>query len=794
MKIKTLKATYLLLVPVFFLMAGPVQSQELLQLLYGHVIDADSHQPLHGANVVCLTCVPVKGISTDSTGFFRLNLPVGRQTISVSHVAFGTVEMKDVMITSGKAVTLNVEMHEQVIQTSDISVRGNYNRWINPMATVSVMSLRSQDAARYAGGYFDPSRMVANFAGVATGNSDEDNEIVIRGNSPRGILWRLEGIDIPNPNHFANGQGATGGGYTAITTDVLSSFDFFTGSFPAEYGNALSGVMDLNLRSGNTEKRENSLMLSILGTEVSAEGPFRKKSENSYLASFRYADFSYLRYLHIYDKEEMSIIPRTRDWAFRANFNTAGAGMFSFFTLGGMSTVGDQADVNRNDPEMAFDGDEYKEDRQMTISGIKHLINLPNNRTYVRTALAYTWEHNTDEDATVDTTLKRTITYHDSFRYPAIRLSSLLNHKFGPGNSVRAGMDFNYLFSTMFAERYLGKSRYDTLINSRAGGWYGSAWIQWKTRPSSLFEANSGLHLFRSEITRELLLEPRWGMILHLSPKTSVTFGTGLHSRLDPLSIYHYRVKVTKTKRDTRNSDLRTSKAFHLTAGINHFFTHDLHLNVEAYYQYLYDVPVNEIAYGQFSILNQSEGLPDVLMANHGKGKNSGVEGTLEKTFSNNYYFLATASLFSSTYKAPDDHWYNTYYNTNFVYNLQAGKEFPMGRYHRHVPGIRFRANYRGGFRYTPVNRELTLKYKKLVYDVSNTYGKRVPDFKRFDTGITYRINQLRYSVTFMADVQNVTNTRNVLRRKFAYQNKAIVVTDSRSIGFVPVLSVKAEF
>jgi hypothetical protein len=346
----------------------------------------------------------------------------------------------------------------------------------------------------------------------------------------------------------------------------------------------------------------------------------------------------------------------------------------------------------------------------------------------------------------------------------------------------------------MFAKRHLGKLQYDTLLNASAGGWYGGTWLQWKYKSQKWLETNTGLHLMISGITGEVVPEPRFGMIFRTSPKSTFTLGTGFHSRHEALSIYNYRVKITKKLRDTRNSDLKNTKALHLTTGFNYFMGRDLHLNMEAYYQYLYDVPVNELAFGQFSILNQAEGLPDVLLVNNGRGKNKGVEFTIEKSFSDNYYLLGTASLFNSTYKAPDKKWYNTYYNTNFVYNLQAGKEFPFGKQRQQVPGIRLRANYRGGLRYTPVNEPLSLKYKKLMYHADRTYGERLPDFKRLDLGVTWKINRPGFAVTFMCDIQNVGNTRNILRRRFSYENKAVVTRDYKSIGMVPVLAVKAEF
>ena len=128
---------------------------------------------------------------------------------------------------------------------------------------------------RYAGAIDDPARMVSAFAGV-NGNAEGDNDIVVRGNSPRGILWRLEGVEIPNPNHFAS-EGATGGPINALNSNMLGNSDFYTGAFAPEYGNALSGVFDMKLRNGNNEQREYSATLSVLGTDLTAEGPFKER-------------------------------------------------------------------------------------------------------------------------------------------------------------------------------------------------------------------------------------------------------------------------------------------------------------------------------------------------------------------------------------------------------------------------------------------------------------------------------------------------------------------------------------
>jgi hypothetical protein len=390
--------------------------------------------------------------------------------------------------------------------------------------------------------------------------------------------------------------------------------------------------------------------------------------------------------------------------------------------------------------------------------------------------------------------LKRTVTYNESFRYPALRFASVISHKLNSRHSIRAGISGNYIFGDMFAKRLLTGTLYDTLIDDRGKGWYSGTWAQWKYKSQNNLEINTGVHILYSGINRELVVEPRFGLTLQLSDKNSFNLGSGLHSRLEPLSIYYYRVRINQKTREISNKDLKTTKAFHITAGFNQFFNENLHLDVEGYFQYLYDVPIRETPLGQYSILNSSEGLPDVILANKGKGKNTGLEITLEKSFSHNYYFLATASLFDSKYKASDSRWYNTYYNANYVYNLQAGKEFPLGRYHQNVLGIRLRGIYRGGFRYTPVNQISSLKYKRIIYETWNNYGERLPGYKRLDMGLTYRVNKKDHAWIFLCDIQNVADTRNILRRKFEYRDKKIITLESKSLGMIPIMSVKLEF
>lgn len=771
-----------------------ISGQTYFQKLTGVVFDSESHKTLPGANIVIESFPQINGVASDASGRFILMVPPGRHTLEVSFVGYNTRLIKDIQIGTGKEKPVTVELTELNLQTNEVVVHGNSGRSINSMAAVSVRTLRSQDASRYAGGFYDPLRMVANFPGVSSSNNDDNNEIVIRGNSPRGILWRLEGIEIPNPNHLSNGQGGSGGAFSVISTNSLSGFDFFTGAFPAEYGNAYSGVMDLNLRNGNDSKPEYSVGIGVVGAEASAEGPLNRNHTSSWFGNFRYANFGFLTRYGILNSEEVGIVPSSMDWSFKASFKTKKSGTFEFFSVGGASKVGDLASTDIQQIKNGGDKDEYIENHMMAVAGLKHLWVLPDLKTYLRTTAGLTFQEDKFTNTQVDTLLRKTVSYFEAFKYPALRLSVLLNHKINAQNTIRFGINLNTLSGDLFAKRYLTASVYDTLINTKANGWFNSYFFQWKFKPNLPLEMNTGLHMFHSGITHEFVWEPRLGLVFYLPNNQIINLGSGLHSRLEPLSIYNYKLKTDATHRDEKNSNLKTIKALHFTIGYNKIVGTDWHLNFEAYYQSLYQVPVSVNPQSQYAILNSSYGLPDVIMGNNGKGKNNGIELTLEKDFTHKYYFLFTTSIFDSKYKAPDGKWYNTYYNNNFIFNLTGGKEFAMGSEGQNTIGFNLKTSCRGGYRFTPVDLPQSIKSKKVVYNIAETYGERLPACYRVDLGMSYRLNKVNKAWIFMLDIQNVTNMKNIIRNKFTYQSGKITESTSKSIGIVPVASINMEF
>jgi len=275
------------------LFAISVNGQHLTQTVKGKVVDADIRVSLPGATIVLLGTDPLIGTVTDIDGNFRIgNVPVGRYDIQVSYIGYDPTIVRDIIMGSVKEITLVVELSELVheMETVEITAELSKNKPINSMSIISARQISVEESKRYAGGVDDPAQLVTAFAGVA--GSMQGNGVAIRGNAPKSMLWRMEGVQISNPNHYANITTLGGGAFTALSAQLLANSDFYSGALPAGYGNALSGALDLQMRRGNNERYEGSFKLGTIGIDFASEGPFKKGGGSSYLFNYRYSTFA----------------------------------------------------------------------------------------------------------------------------------------------------------------------------------------------------------------------------------------------------------------------------------------------------------------------------------------------------------------------------------------------------------------------------------------------------------------------------------------------------------------------
>lgn len=770
---------------------------ELFQTVRGTVRDKENNIPISGAVVSVTSTNPVRKVSTDTEGQFRIeDIPVGRHQIEVFADGYQPDILSQILVGSGKELVLDVSVNQLVNALETVVINGSSTnqRPLNEMATTSARSFSVEETSRYAASLFDPARMAQSFAGVTAGN-DVNNDIVIRGNSSKGLQWRLEGVEIINPNHFGE-EGSSAGGVSMISSSMLTNSDFFTGAFPAEYGNALSGVFDLQFRKGNTEKNESAFMVGVLGTEASAEGPFKQGGKSSYLLNYRYSTLGLLEKMGI-SPWGNSGTPIYQDLAFNLNFPTVKAGTFSLFGIGGISKQDQKAARDFNEWDEFYD----KFDRQFRYSsgsaGLKHLW-VVSNKIYLKNIVSYSRSEIEDNADTLTNAYQSNVFGRDSYGNSSLRYSGLLNYKANARNTIRGGaiisrLDFD--LSSLSFKRPL--NRLSQILDAKGNAWNTEAYFQWKHQFSDDLSVNTGLHGSYFNLSNSWSVEPRFGLNWDIKPDQQISFGAGVHSRLEPMAFYYANNELPDGTIVTSNSRLSPTKALHIVGGYEKRFSGKLKLKAEAYYQHLFDVPVTSDPAINFSALNVSDAYfiysrNYQLLKNQGTGKNTGLELTLEKSLDRGYYLLVTSSLFDSRFKAASGREFNTNYNSHYVSNIVAGKEWKTGDGNKNLFGLNTKLMYTGGRRYTPVNLAESLAIdEQVVYeDLVNTL--KTSPYVRLDVSMTYRINRPKVAHAFFADVQNVMNRKNE-QGQFYNSDKNKIETLKLS-GLIPSLYYRIEF
>ena len=777
---------------LFLMIAVSSFAQNELQTVKGRIIDKETKEVLPGASIKLIESDTIVGTIADSAGIFSCDVPIGRRSFVVTYMGYETLLVPDVLVTSGKEVVLSIELIESVTKLKEVVIEANKTRPVNSMTSVSAHLLRPQDAAHYAGGLFDPSRMVTSFAGVNTADVDL-NEIVVRGNSPKGIMWRLEGIEIPNPNHFPDGQGGSGGSLSMISSDLLSNFDFLTSAFPAEYGNATSGVIDLNLRKGNPDTYEGTILVGDVGLQGTLEGPIAKGYKGSFLINYRYATLALVDKLHLANLGDNNVPSKFQDISFSLNLPTVGWGNFELFGVGGNNSTGTNA---IKDSAQWTDWDQRRDENEnhnLGILGVKYQYLFPNRRTYIKTVVSATTQHDIWDKGYIVQDYYRQTEHLEDYTNHNVRATMMVNHSFGAQSSIRAGIIYSNLWANMFEENYLWHQKaFETNVNRTGGTNLWQAYLQTKYRFTNRLELYGGVHWIMLELNRKYSIEPRFSVKYSINSNHIFTFGTGIHSRIEALPIYFASIINKNNTIPEGNKNLGLSEAFHNVIGYEFIPNQKIRFKAEVYYQYLFNVPVSIDSANNFSTLNLAWGLTDYLLKNNGAGRNYGLELTLEKFYESNYYFLATLSLFDSKCRLSDGNWYNTNFNSNYITNFLIGKDFKVGHRKLNTFGLNLKTMYRGGFRTSPIDLQKSILADKAIYIIDKTNTQQLPDVFELNVGTNYRRNAKGFAWIVSLDIQNVLDKENILVYEYRGSSQSVVTV--RGMGIVPVANFKIEF
>ena len=727
------------------------------QTIRGKVIDQDSKAPLIGANVIILGSDPIIGTSTDIDGYFRIDkINVGRIGLKITCMGYEDKVIPNLLIVSGKETVLEIELAESLIKLEDvvITANGHKSEALNEMATVSAKAFTVEETKRYAGSLNDPARMVSGYAGV-TGDAMGNNDIVVRGNSPKGILWKLDGIEIPNPNHFAS-DGTTGGPINALNSAMLNNSDFFSGAFAPEYGNAYSGVFDMKLRNGNNEKREYSASIGVIGMEATLEGPFSKNNNGSYLINYRYSSLAILDNLGIVDYYG---IPKYQDVAFKFNLPTKKAGTFQLFGFGGISDIyqEDFADENKDSLTRTanFGAD-------VGFAALKHVYPV-NDKTFITSYISAsgTREDNQYNKRHNDGTWY--LAYYNECTNTTLRASTSINTKINTQHRIKAGVIYSDLGYNMFAkEDMLGSGDFFTELDASGRAGLIQAYANWKYRVKEEITLVTGIHYMHFLLNNSNSIEPRLGLNWDFAPKQSLSLGIGVHSKLESISTYFAKFENENDGSiSTPNKDLGFSKSMHYVLGYTNRINKNLNLKAEVYYQHLFNLAVENDENSPFALNDVRGGYVNRELVNEGLGYNYGLEITLERFFANNYYFLLTGSLYDSKIKAMDGKLRNSSFNGNYAGNILFGKEFKVGKASKNkVLGINTKISYIGGHRFNPIDLTASIDKGYTVYDETNYYSQKADDIFIMNLAVTYRRNREKTTHELKLDIQNVTNNQ----------------------------------
>ncbi|MGB5927553.1 MAG: TonB-dependent receptor [Cyclobacteriaceae bacterium] len=777
---------------VFILISAyfPVVAQDLVQNIRGEVRDTDSNTPLVGVNVVIQGSDPLIGGVTDLDGKFRIeNVPIGIYDLLVTYIGYENVVIPNVKVTTGKEVVLPIKITESLTVMDEVVVEGdNSNSRVpnNEFSTVSSLSFSMEESSKYAGTYNDPSRMVTTFAGVVGGGGTDDveNEIIIRGNSPRNLLWRVEGIEVPSPNHFTD-QGASSGSISILSSNMLATSDFFTSAFPAEYGNALSGVFDIKLRPGNNEKREYAFRVGVLGLDASLEGPFKTDSDASYLVNYRYSTLSLLNEIGIELVDNS--LPVFQDLAFNIVLPTSRAGEFSLFGFGGLSKEEEFDEITISGMEVRSQEEDFTSD--LGVIGLRHNYSF-SNKTYLETVASYSAQQITfKRDAIINSNLDFRTVNNEDYKNYAGRLSVLLNHKFNAKHLIRTGLIYSRLDYDLLSQGFnRQEEELEDEVNSAGSTDVLQSYLAWKFRINDRFVLNSGLHSMYFRLNDQVTLEPRAGLNYQINNRQFLSAGVGLHSRRESLSTYLSGPEITSGSGETINQNVAMSKAIHYVLGYDNYLSDVLHFKIEAYYQDLYDVPVVENSF--FSIINTRQGFTSFALVNEGTGENYGLEMTLERSLNNGYYYNTNLSLYKSRYTGGDGIERNSVFDGNYIFNVLGGKDFNIST--DKVLNVNLRGIFAGGQRFIPILVNESNENNFEIRDFDRAFEERLPDYFRTDFQVSYTVNNPKNTWQLRLDVQNVTNRENV--REINWSPFLQDEEYTRRGQIIPVLSVQVKF
>lgn len=767
---------------IFGLCYSISEAQELLQKVKGKVTDAVNGAGLAGASVSVAGNGKDFSVTTNDAGAYVIEAPVGRYRITITYTGYVKVQ-DELLIIAGRQAVYNATLDrgETVLQAVEVTSSST-----SPDVP-GLQSLSIEKTLRIPANFFDPVRSITAYPAVVAAN-DQNNSIIVRGNSPNGLLWRLNGLDVVNPNHLSNAgmlsdrPAANGGGVNILSAQMLDRTDFYMGAFPASYGNAVSGIIDMSLREGNKTKNEFTAQASLIGIDLAAEGPIAQNERSSFLANYRYSTVGLLSAIGVNFGDEAITF---QDFSFNTSFDQKNGATLSLFGLWGKS---------KNDFE-ALTPEEWEEEKEMYdivyraqtyALGFNYSVPLQNGKLFLGAAYSSA-DQSRDADISLEAPPTQRLLMID--RYSSINniLSTSVRYevKAGDKTSLNIGVMTNYVDNDVQFLREFGcvtcSFRDRTELNGSDGGVLLQPYANVEVDLSSSVELNAGVRYLNYSLNNTSSIEPRVGISFKASETSQFNLAYSLVSQLQLPQVYFAE----------GNENLGFTKSHHVDFGYNQVLADGLNLRTGLFYQSLFDVPIESIPSSTFSAINLLEGIPPGNLVNEGSGENYGVDATLEKYFFAKNYILVGGSYYESKYTAADGIKRNSRFNGNYTLNAVYGKEWHKESRNRTI-GLNTRLLYLGGMRESSVNVPASQSSSETIYDSTDPFSNKLGDYFRVDVRLSFRKNKPGYTRTFAIDIQNLTGQENEAYHYYDVMQQKVIT--KLQLGLIPVLVYRVDF
>jgi hypothetical protein len=768
---------------IIYLFVFQLHAQDITQIVQGRVTDNLSNQPVANAQLSLLKQSEVlfTTLTSENGQYIFESVPVGRYKLEVSHASYFTFTT-EVFVQSAKATWLDIALIERVRELDEVKISASGK---SMYSIPGIQELSIEKSTRIAANFFDPVRVSTAFPGVVVAN-DQNNAIIVRGNSPDGLLWRLNGLDILNPNHLSNAgtlsdrPAANGGGTNILSAQMLGNTRFINSNYTPAYGNFQSAVVDMDLRESRSKSIEHTAQLSLIGLDYASEGSITNKL--SYTVNARYSTVGLLSQMGVdFGGEAISFKDVSGQLVYRGD-NDA---VLKLFFLTGDS---------RNDFE-ARDAADWEEDKdrfnirytgRTSIAGVSYVSPLL-NEAILKTGLAYS--HSNQNRFADFTAGNQGVERWEDFEMSSSLFSQYVAYSKRLNNTtwIEFGNYMNFYLTNIYQQEI--PRLFDCLfcelpsvgLDGQFETWQLSTYTQIKKQISSRLNASIGLRGVKTGMYSRYSLEPRAEIQYDINENQLLSINYSKISRLQNPAVYLSR----------QNAALNPTQSHNLSINHSRTIVSELQLRSSVYYQYLLDVPVQSGA--TFSVLNLMELQERGALLNDGAGRNYGWDLSLEKSFYDDFYFLGGLSIYKSEYKDGNENWRNTRFDGRYTFNLAAGKEWSKVKSSSKKSfAIDTRLLYLGGLYEMPILENFSLVNGKTVFDESAGFTEKLPDYTRFDLRLSWRKHKPGYTRTIAIDIQNVLNLQNVAFHFYdAFRQERVA---QRHLGIIPILAYRVDF